>query len=139
MWHDTSITVRFSETDALGHVNNVSYFIYMEQGRVEFLKAAVGGTIPTNEWPCVVAQVGCQFKRQAFFDQELRIRTGVSKIGTSSVSIIQRIEDAATGEEIAVGDSVLVFFDFKTQKSMPIPHSIRELIAGYQVDAVEEM
>jgi acyl-CoA thioester hydrolase len=32
------IKVRYCETDMTGHVNNVSYFIYFEQGRVEYLE-----------------------------------------------------------------------------------------------------
>jgi acyl-CoA thioester hydrolase len=137
--HETAITVRFSETDALGHVNNVSYFIYLEQARVEFFKAVMGGSIPVGEWPCVVAQVGCQFKRQAYFDQRLIVRTGVSKLGNSSVSFIQRIEDAETGEVIAVGDSVIVFFDFVAQNSMVIPADVRQRLEGYQEPHVEKV
>ena len=30
MAHEIPVKVRFSETDALGHISNISYFIYLE-------------------------------------------------------------------------------------------------------------
>ena len=35
----TPIQVRFSDTDQLGHINNVSYFSYFEYGRIAYLEA----------------------------------------------------------------------------------------------------
>lgn len=36
--YETQVKVRFCETDALGHINNTSYFIYLEEARIAFLK-----------------------------------------------------------------------------------------------------
>lgn len=34
--HDIEVYVRFSETDSSGHVNNTSYFLYLEEARAKF-------------------------------------------------------------------------------------------------------
>ncbi len=34
--HRTLIRTRFGESDAFGHINNVSFFTYLEQARVDF-------------------------------------------------------------------------------------------------------
>jgi len=31
LMHEIQVNVRFSETDALGHINNASYFVYLEE------------------------------------------------------------------------------------------------------------
>ena len=36
---ELEVNVRFSETDALGHINNTSYFIYLEEARMKFFEA----------------------------------------------------------------------------------------------------
>ena len=36
--HRTEIQVRFNDTDALGHINNSSYALYAEIGRLELIK-----------------------------------------------------------------------------------------------------
>ncbi len=33
----TNLSVRFSDIDAMGHVNNAVFFTYFEEGRKEFL------------------------------------------------------------------------------------------------------
>ena len=38
MVHHTELQMRFSDTDALGHVNNIAFASYAETGRVDFLK-----------------------------------------------------------------------------------------------------
>lgn len=42
--HLTEIRTRYCESDALGHINNVSYFIYFEQARVDFFAGQRHGT-----------------------------------------------------------------------------------------------
>lgn len=37
MAYETAVKVRFCETDALGHISNISYFIYLEEARTDFL------------------------------------------------------------------------------------------------------
>ena len=37
--HEIQISVRFGETDALGHINNTSYFIYLEEARIRFFES----------------------------------------------------------------------------------------------------
>lgn len=38
MVHRLPVKIRVSETDALGHVSNISYFIYLEEARVELFR-----------------------------------------------------------------------------------------------------
>lgn len=130
MEHMTKLTTRFCETDALGHINNVSYFIYLEQARVKFLQD-IGLQMKASDRHFIIASIGCEFKRQAYFDQRLTVRTAVSHIGNSSVQFIQRVTDEDTGEEIARGLSTIVHFNFKTQKSERIPDEMRKQFQRY--------
>lgn len=43
--YETQVKVRFCETDALGHINNTSYFIYLEEARIAFFEEM--------EHPCI--------------------------------------------------------------------------------------
>jgi acyl-CoA thioester hydrolase len=129
----SEITVRFCETDALGHVNNVSYFIYLEQGRTGFIKA-IGSSRKTNEWSFILAATKCDFMAQAYFDQDLQVTTFVSKIGNSSFQLSQEIFDAHTGEQIAQAESTLIYFNFEKQQSEPIPPHLREKLQLYFIE-----
>lgn len=84
------VTVRFSETDMYGHLNNTVPFTYFEMARIEYFKALglmIDWTSPNSETIPVVADLQCDFLQQVFFDEHLKIYVKAAKIGTSSVDI----------------------------------------------------
>ncbi|RLQ96334.1 acyl-CoA thioesterase [Falsibacillus albus] len=118
--HEKHVTVRFCETDALGHVNNTSYFIYLEDARIEFFKS-LGYKMKANKWNFILASTKCDFLNQGYFNQDLKITTLVTKIGTKSFHLMHDIQCAQTGQQIAKGNEVIVYFDFEEQISKQIP------------------
>lgn len=125
MAFETHLTVRFGETDANGHVNNASYFIYLEQARIEFLKA-LGVRMQENGLTFVLASTSCDFLNPAFFDQILRVETIVDKVGTSSAVLSHLIYDETSGSLIARGRATVVMFDMNRSASSAIPKRLRE-------------
>jgi len=131
MAHEITVKVRFSETDALGHVSNISYFIYLEEARIEFFRE-LGFEMALDKWSVIMISANCVFYKQAYFDQRLKVTSFVTKIGNSSFKIGHRITDAETDELIAEGDAGAVYFDFNSQKSEPLPESIRAKLEMHQ-------
>jgi acyl-CoA thioester hydrolase len=122
--HEIDVNVRFSETDALGHINNISYFIYMEEARLKFIEA-LGYDMDVSQWHFILASTKCDFVDQGYFNQVLKITTAVSKIGTKSFHLNHEILDSATGKLIAKGEAVMVYFNFEKQKSEQLPEILR--------------
>lgn len=122
---ETTVTVRFSETDALGHVNNTSYFIYLEEARLHFLKE-IEIDMKMKNWSFILASTKCDFLSQAYFDQILKITTSVSRVGTKSFQLEHDISCAQTGSPIAKGTAILVQFNFDKQESEPIPELLKD-------------
>ncbi len=84
------VSVRFSETDMYGHLNNTIPFIYFEHARIEFLKEIRlmnNWLDPKGETFPVVADLQCDFMKQVFFDETLMIFVKSAAIGNSSVDI----------------------------------------------------
>ncbi|MDI3327582.1 MAG: thioesterase family protein [Alicyclobacillaceae bacterium] len=128
----SKLRVRFCETDAMGHVNNVSYFMYLEQGRTELMRelsSVVGKNISV-----ILASAKCDFRAQAYFDQELEVVTAVRRLGTSSITLSQKIVDAGSGNVVAEGESVLVHFDPKTQRPVPLTEEWRKALKRHLAD-----
>lgn len=131
MAFQTHLTVRFGETDANGHVNNVSYFIYLEQARIDFLKG-LGMRFQEQGLTFVLASITCDFVNQAFFDQELRVETIVDKVGKSSAVLSHCIYDEASGSLIARGRATVVMFDMNRSASSAIPKLLRDKLIAYK-------
>lgn len=128
----TQLKVRFAETDLLGHVNNSSYFIYLEQGRVEFFDQ-LDPNPEGNRWHFILASVTCDFLKQAFFNQSLTIETKVKRIGNKSFQLLQTIYDSTTREKVASSESAIIYFNFDKQQSEPIPTYLRSKLEPYLV------
>lgn len=122
--HEIQITVRFGETDALGHVNNTSYFIYMEEARTRFFEA-IGYAMDINRGNFIVASATCDFINQGYFNQVLKIKSYVSKIGTKSFQLDHEMYCMKTSKLIAKGNAAIVFFNFDKQQSEPFPDSLK--------------
>ncbi|MFP7300392.1 acyl-CoA thioesterase [Neobacillus niacini] len=122
--HQTEIVTRYCESDALGHINNVSYFIYLEQARVEFILD--NEIVPNLEnWSFVLVSTHCDYKQQIYINERIVINTYLKEIGRSSFTLVHEFVHKERGDLLAYGEAVLVHFDFEKQKSSPIPDAIR--------------
>ena len=130
MEHNSFVRTRFCESDAFGHINNVSYFIYLEQARVDFF---VDTNILDNvtDWSFVMASAHCDFIKQAYINQNLVIKTWVSHIGRTSVRLKHKILEQTSEELIAIGEVVLVYFSLTEQKSKPLNERMVEKLKYY--------
>lgn len=114
------VNVRFSETDMFGHMNNVSPFIYFEEARIEFMKAA--GMEMRRDGESAVPIVGdlqCDYHQQLYFDDALCVYVKAHQIGTTSIDIHYMVlnED----ETICLtARGRLVFIEAATGKPVPL-------------------
>jgi acyl-CoA thioester hydrolase len=120
---DTTIRVRYAETDQMGVVYYGNYFTWFEVGRVELCRQ-LGFEYKRMEAEddsfIVVAEARCRYKRPARFDELLTIRTRVTSAQRRTVRFGYEIINQANGETIATGETVHVICDRMGQtKSLP--------------------
>lgn len=122
----SDIQVRFNDTDALGHINNTSFALYAEYARVEFLD-----NLRTDEVYLILAHLSLDFVKQVKFREEVYVTTQVEKLGNSSLTLFQEVY--ANDEVAAKVRSVVVLFDYSTQKSVRISDEVREQLSEYML------
>lgn len=120
----SDIQVRFADTDALGHLNNTAYALYVEQARLEFFRQ-FGTTTRT----LILAHLALDFRRQVKFGDEVYVTTRVGKIGRTSAHLVQDVY--AGGELAAETRSVVVVFDYAANKPAPIGDETRRRLEAY--------
>lgn len=119
-----TITARFCETDALGHINNTSYFIYLEEARIKFFQS-LGYGMKLQDWNFILASTKCDFINQGHFNQKLTVSTYITKVGSKSFHLEHEIKCEETDQLIAKGNAIIVYFNFKEQRSEEIPEIFR--------------
>ena len=108
---------RFSETDALGHINNTVVPIWFEAARVPIFEI-FNPTQDLKNWNLIIAKIDVTFLSQMGYQQPVEIRSHICKIGNSSVNVLQEVWQA--GKRVAWGECVMVKFDYQENKSKPI-------------------
>lgn len=125
-----TIMTRFCETDALGHINNTSYFIYLEEARIKFFQL-LGYGMNLQDWNFILASTKCDFINQGYFNQKLVISTYISKIGSKSFQLEHEITCEETNIFIAKANAVIVYFNFNEQRSEIIPDLFRSQLENH--------
>lgn len=128
--HEMTIPIRWGDMDVMGHVNNTSYFRYLETLRIDWLRS-IGQSLGPQGEGIVIINAFCTFHRQLEYPGEVLARMYVSDCGRSSFETWATLEKAdAPGEVYASGGATTVWVDFPKQKSMPIPAWLRQIVEG---------
>lgn len=132
MKHSTDIQLRFNDTDALGHVNNSTYFSFYDLGKTEYFHAVRGNNLFERNVDIVVAHAEVDFIEPVFLTDQIAVQTQVSKMGTKSFTLEQQIIDIKSGGVKCRCTTVMVGYDFKTKKTIVISDEWRQCIARYE-------
>ena len=126
MIHETKLRVRYAEIDAQGHVNNAVYLSYFEVGRVEWLRAAGLSYRELEEqgYGIVVVEVLAHYRRAAFFDDELTLRTELADLSRASMRF--EYEVSRDGELLVTGHTRHACVDLATGKPIRVPEVLLE-------------
>lgn len=98
----TSVQIRFSDLDILGHVSNAAYYELMESGRIGFFR-----TMTLSWGRMVIAHSECDHLAEVPSEvREVDVAVRVEKIGRTSFTLVHEIR---VGDRLAaVGRTVHV-------------------------------
>ena len=121
--------IRFADLDLNGHVNNISFGVYCETGRVEFRESLTERSKPGEKTDFVVVKVTLTYLRQGNYPGNVEIGTRVLKLGNSSCTIGQGI--FCDGVCIGTGETIWVYTDTAKGKSLNMPDKMRDLLTPF--------
>ena len=125
------ITTRWMDNDAFGHVNNVTYYSYFDTAVTGWLaERSLVGLQDGPMW--MVAETGCRFLGEVVFAGVVTVGVRLGGLGTSSVRYELAVFRGEADEASAEGHFVHVHVDRATRRPMPVPESIRGMLATLQ-------
>lgn len=109
---ETSLRVRYSETDRMGIVYHGNYIVWFEIGRTEYCRAA-GMPYRTMEEAGVlilVTSVACTYRRSAKYDDAITVRARMTELTARGCAFGYEIV-SSDGSVLAEGSTRHVFAD----------------------------
>ena len=128
---ETKLRVRYGETDQMGFVYYGVYAQYYEVGRVELLRSlgvsykeieAMGFSLP-------VVKLNINYKKPAFYDDELTLKTTVKVMPSAKIIFEYEIFNE-NRDLLNTGEVVLVFINKDTGKPCFAPEFILAIFKG---------
>ena len=130
--HKINIRVRYGETDKMGFVYYGIYAQYYEVGRVELLRS-LGISYKSLEdsgFELPVVSFKINYKRPAFYDDEIIIKTSISEIPSSKIIFDYECFNI-DGSLLNNGQVVLVFVNSDTKKPCKPPQAIIDNLKNF--------
>ena len=120
--HWTPVTIRYSDQDAMAHVNNTAMATYVESSRTAFIYQLIKrGGMEGMEF--ILARLVIDYLRELHYPGTVEVGTRLIRVGTKSIT---------TGYGVFKGDTcyatsqcVNVFYDMATRKTRVPPESVR--------------
>ncbi|MEM8532580.1 MAG: thioesterase family protein [Chloroflexota bacterium] len=127
----TTITVRFRDLDALGHVNHAVYLTYFETARIAYY-GMLTGQADIADINMILVEITATYHAPARLTDELSVGVRVARIGTKSFDMEYLIVRSVDHEKIASGRSVQVMYDYQQTQSIRIDDAFRMQVTQFQ-------
>jgi acyl-CoA thioester hydrolase len=114
-----TLRLDWSEMDLFGHINNVSYFKYLQAGRVEYWERTGMTRRMEQGFGPILAESTCRFVAPLAYPGTIEVRTGLAERRTSSFALMHQIYDEA-GRLCAEGRDVIVWYDYGQNCKAPL-------------------
>lgn len=126
---ETTVRVRYAETDQMGYVYYGNYAMYYEVGRVESLRQ-LGLTYKALEGMGIMMPVlenHSRYKAPARYDELLTVRTTIKELPGVRITFYYEIfnEDKKLVNE---GQTQLVFIDMKSNRPCKAPEAMLQVL-----------
>jgi acyl-CoA thioester hydrolase len=126
---EIQIRVRYGETDQMGVVYHGNYALYLEMGRIEWLRK-LGISYRKMEESGImlpVVSMSLNFKKSARYDDVVNVKTQLKNTPSAKIEFDYEITDE-NGIILTTAHTILVFLDKKTNRPVRCPEYILELL-----------
>ena len=125
---EMQIPIRWGDMDAMNHVNNTSYFRYMETCRIDWMRSIGCQPDPQGEGP-VIVNAFCNFYRQLEYPGDVLMKMYASDPGRSTFETWATMARTDQPEVIyAAGGATTIWVNFPAQKAKTLPDWLRAIV-----------
>lgn len=121
---EVHLPMRWADADMMQHLNNATYFRFMEEARVMLMDQA--GVRQGLDHGFVVVHCSCDFKQAITYPALVRVRLIAERLGRTSFD--HRVEMSVVGDEQgqlrATGRAVMVSVDKRSGQSCAWPDDV---------------
>ena len=126
--HFTTITTRWGDNDAYGHVNNTVHYAWFDSAVNEWLVGQRLIDIVNGDPIGLVVETGCHYFAPLAFPGEVEVGLALDRLGRSSVTYRLGVFAPGASSPAAQGHFTHIYVDRATRRPTRLPQHWRETI-----------
>lgn len=128
-----ALPVQWGDQDAFGHINNVIYFRWFESARIAYLEqSGLDPLLTAHGLGPILANVSCNFRKQVLYPDQIVIGARIGRMGRTSMVMHHAIFSGQQQCIVADGDSIVVAYNYREQRSVELSPDIRACIERFE-------
>ncbi len=122
----------WSELDLFGHINNVSYFKYLQASRLNYWEQ-----LGLTDWykekgiGPLLASTRCEFRKPLHYPGKITVHVSVTEMRNTSFALYHQILNES-GELAAEGYDIVVLYDYRKGEKFSLPEALRAQVASIE-------
>lgn len=124
--HLVTVTMRWADNDAYGHVNNTIYYAWFDTAVNQWLVGEGLLDIDQGDPIGLVVETGCRYFAPLSYPGDVEVGLAVDRLGTSSVTYRLGVFAKGSEEPAAEGHFTHVYVGRDTRRPQPLPEAWRE-------------
>lgn len=121
--------VFWSDMDPFNHVNNVTFFKYLENARIAYIESlGWWNQLLDLNIGIIVASLQCRYRRPVSYPDVLEIGVRIERLQRDRFRIIYRLESRSQKAEVADGESLMISYDLVEKRKVPLPEALRRAV-----------
>jgi acyl-CoA thioester hydrolase len=132
--YSAKVHVRYSDTDAQGHLYFANYMVYADEVAGFYMEELGFSFANLAQGPALIftANINCDYLGECTIYDTVNVAVGYLRLGNSSAELGFELHDDASGGALARGSLTQVFVDKDTRKPCGIPRDFRAAIIRQQ-------
>lgn len=123
--HHCTITTRWSDNDAYGHINNVVFYGFFDTAVNRWLISVGALDIAASKAIGLVVETACRYQKPLSYPQDVVVGMRLAHLGNTSVRYDLAVFGAGDEEAAAEGRFTHVYVDRDTGRPVPVPSLLR--------------
>jgi acyl-CoA thioester hydrolase len=130
--NETTVRVRYGESDRMGYAYYGNYPFYYEVGRTEMLRTLGLSYKEMEDSGIILPVINLQsnYLSPAYYDDLLTVKTYLKELPTVRIRFEYEVFNSL-GEKLNYGETTLVFSNAVTRKPCRPPQYFMEMVKGY--------
>jgi acyl-CoA thioester hydrolase len=132
------VPIAWGDMDAFQHVNNTVYFRHFESGRISYFeKIHFMEFMDSTGIGPILASTQCRFKIPLTYPDVVTVGARVETMEKDRFLMKYVVHSKKHGQQAALGEGLMVTFDYRNNKKVPVPDEIRRRITALEEGMVQ--